>query len=156
MPIQCRTSAVICRDGKIIAQGANRVVPFKDPTAHAEMVTIRLACQKLDTHSLEGCVIYSSCEPCPMCLGAVYWAHLDHIYFSHSKSDAKEGMTTQQRCRISDSLVVCCSLVGFDDHFIYEELARELHERRVGVTQLLKDESRAFAMWREQQDKVHY
>lgn len=83
--------AVICKNGEIIAQGANQVVPNNDPTAHAEMVTIRLACQALQTHNLEGCVIYTSCEPCPMCLGAVYWAHLDHIYFSHSKSDAKEG-----------------------------------------------------------------
>lgn len=128
--------AVICKNGQIVAQGSNRVVPTCDPTAHAEMVTIRLACEKLQTHNLEGCVIYSSCEPCPMCLGAVYWAHLDHIYFAHSKSDARE--------------------IGFDDHFIYEELARELHERRVGVTQLLKDESRAFAMWRETQNKIHY
>ncbi|CAF4145596.1 unnamed protein product [Rotaria sordida] len=128
--------AVICKDGKVIAQGANRVVPTNDPTAHAEMVTIRLACQELNTHNLEGCVIYSSCEPCPMCLGAIYWAHLDHIYFSHSKHDAKD--------------------IGFDDHFIYEELARELHERRVGITQLLKDESKAFSMWAESQNKTHY
>ena len=85
--------AVICKNGEIVAQGANRVVPTCDPTAHAEMVTIRLACEKLQTHNLEGCVIYSSCEPCPMCLGAVYWAHLDHIYFAHSKSDAREGKT---------------------------------------------------------------
>jgi tRNA(Arg) A34 adenosine deaminase TadA len=83
--------AVICKDGQVIAKGANRVVPTNDPTAHAEMVTIRLACEALKTHNLEGCAIYSSCEPCPMCLGAIYWAHLDHIYFSHSKSDAKEG-----------------------------------------------------------------
>ncbi|UJR15829.1 hypothetical protein I4U23_002758 [Adineta vaga] len=103
--------AVVCKDGKIIAKGANQVVPNNDPTAHAEMVAIRLAC-------------------------AIYWAHLDHIYFAHSKADAKE--------------------IGFDDHFIYEELARELHERRVGVTQLLKDESKAFSMWKDCQAKVHY
>lgn len=82
---------MIYKDGQIIAQGANQVVPSNDPTAHAEMVAIRRACQQLKTHNLEGCVIYTSCEPCPMCLGAIYWAHLDHIYFSHSKSDAKEG-----------------------------------------------------------------
>jgi len=128
--------AVIYKDGQIIAQGANQVVPSNDPTAHAEMVAIRRACQQLKTHNLEGCVIYTSCEPCPMCLGAIYWAHLDHIYFSHSKSDAKE--------------------VGFDDDFIYEELNRELHERRVGVTQLLRDESKAFSMWAQNQTKVHY
>ncbi|CAF0793395.1 unnamed protein product [Rotaria sp. Silwood1] len=128
--------AVICKDGQIVAQGANEVVPKNDPTAHAEMVTIRLACQELKTHNLEGCVIYSSCEPCPMCLSAVYWAHIDHVYFSHSKHEAKD--------------------IGFDDHFIYEELARELHERRVGITQLLKDESRAFAMWTESDTKAHY
>ncbi|CAF1171238.1 unnamed protein product [Adineta steineri] len=128
--------AVICKDGKIIAKGSNKVVPTCDPTAHAEMTAIRQACQQLKTHNLEGCVIYTSCEPCPMCLGAIYWAHLEHIYFSHSKTDAKD--------------------VGFDDHFIYEELARELHERRVGITQLLKDESKAFSMWRECQNKTHY
>ncbi|CAF1067115.1 unnamed protein product [Adineta ricciae] len=128
--------AVVCKDGIVVAKGANKVVPSCDPTAHAEMVAIRLACQELKTHNLEGCVIYCSCEPCPMCLGAIYWAHLDHIYFAHSKSDAKD--------------------VGFDDHFIYEELARELHERRVGITQLLKDESKAFSMWKECLTKVHY
>ncbi len=117
------------------------------------MVTIRLACEALKTHNLEGCAIYSSCEPCPMCLGAIYWAHLDHIYFSHSKSDAKEG-----RRSFSEKSKMCLFefLVGFDDHFIYEELARELHERRVGVTQLLKDESKAFSMWTESQNKIHY
>lgn len=83
--------AVVCKDGKIVAHGSNKVVPTNDPTAHAEIVTIRLACQELKTHNLEGCVIYCSCEPCPMCLGAIYWSHLDHIYFSHSKHDAKEG-----------------------------------------------------------------
>ncbi|CAF3069423.1 unnamed protein product [Rotaria socialis] len=128
--------AVICKDGKIIAQGANRVVPAHDPTAHAEIMTIRLASEKLETHNLEGCVIYTSCEPCPMCLGAIYWAHIDHIYFAQSKHDAKD--------------------IGFDDHFIYEELARELHERRVGITQLLKQESKAFEMWTESHKKTHY
>lgn len=145
---------MICKDGRIVAQGANRVVPTNDPTAHAEMVTIRLACQVLETHNLEGCVIYSSCEPCPMCLGAIYWAHLDHIYFSHSKSDAKEGKILFSSNKIF--LHLKWFLVGFDDHFIYEELARELHERRVGVTQLLKDESKAFSMWLESQNKIHY
>ena len=83
--------AVVCKDGVVVAKGANKVVPSCDPTAHAEMVAIRLACQELKTHNLEGCVIYCSCEPCPMCLGAIYWAHLDHIYFAHSKSDAKDS-----------------------------------------------------------------
>jgi guanine deaminase len=117
------------------------------------MVTIRLACEKLKTHNLEGCVIYTSCEPCPMCLGAIYWAHLDHIYFSHSKSDAKDGKKKTEK--IFEEFFSFL-LVGFDDHFIYEELARELHERRVGVTQLLKDESKAFSMWTESQQKIHY
>jgi len=119
------------------------------------MVTIRLACQELKTHNLEGCVIYSSCEPCPMCLGAIYWAHLDHIYFSHSKSDAKEGKRIDS-FKNKKFYFYFNLLVGFDDHFIYEELARELHERRVGVTQLLKDESKAFSMWIESQNKIHY
>ena len=89
-----------------------------------------------------------------MCLGAVYWAHLDHIYFSHSKSDAKESKT--RVCFWKEDIFENFFLVGFDDFFIYEELARELHERRVGITQLLKDESKAFSMWSESQKKTHY
>ena len=94
--------AVIVKDGRVVAMGANRVVPNNDPTAHAEVSAIRAACEALGTFSLEGCDIYSSCEPCPMCLGAIYWAHLDHLYYGANKHDA--------------------AAAGFDDQFIYEEL----------------------------------
>ncbi|CAF1475137.1 unnamed protein product [Didymodactylos carnosus] len=129
--------AVICKDGKVIANGSNKVVPSNDPTAHAEVVAIRQACSETNTYRLDGCVIYCSCEPCPMCLGAIYWSHVDQIFFANSKHDAAE--------------------CGFDDHFIYEELARELHERKVRVTQLLEEEGiKAFALWASSSTKTHY
>ena len=99
----------IVRDGKLISKGANRVVPTNDPTAHAEVSAIRAACEALGTFSLEGCDIYSSCEPCPMCLGAIYWAHLDHLYYGANKHDAADA--------------------GFDDQFIYEELEQPIPSR---------------------------
>ena len=129
--------AVIVRDGEVIAASGNKVVPNNDPTAHAEVSAIRLACQKLGTHSLEGCVIYCSCEPCPMCLGAIYWARLDHIYYASTKVDA--------------------AAIGFDDQFIYEELDRPMHQRKLPVLQMLRDEALgAFRMWKENEDKTHY
>ena len=102
--------AVIVRDGKIVAEGVNRVTSQHDPTAHAEVQAIRQACQALNTFDLTGCDIYSSCEPCPMCLGAIYWAHLDHLFFAGTKNDAAR--------------------VGFDDAFIYKELPLPIHERQ--------------------------
>ncbi|RYE36725.1 MAG: nucleoside deaminase [Sphingobacteriaceae bacterium] len=120
--------AVIVKDGMVVARSANRVVPQKDPTAHAEIAVIRLACKELDTHNLEGCVIYTSCEPCPMCLGAIYWAHLDHIYYANSKADA--------------------AAIGFDDQLIYNEIERPLAERRLPATQLLREEAQIpFKNW---------
>jgi guanine deaminase len=129
--------AVIVKDGEVIAASGNKVVPNNDPTAHAEVSAIRLACQKLGTFSLEGCVIYTSCEPCPMCLGAIYWARLDQIYYANTKVDA--------------------AAIGFDDHFIYEELDRPMSERKLPFVQLLRDEALgAFRMWAAYEERTHY
>lgn len=129
--------AVIVKEGKIIATGANRVTAHNDPTAHAEVNVIRKAARILGTFDLSGCEIYTSCEPCPMCLGAIYWAHLDKIYYGNSKTDAKD--------------------IGFDDSFIYEELKLEYEERKVRTVQILSKEAiAAFKLWAEKPDKVEY
>ena len=129
--------AVIVKDGMVVARSANRVVPTNDPTAHAEVSAIRLACQELGTFSLEGCVIYTSCEPCPMCLGAIYWARIDHIYYANTKTDA--------------------AAIGFDDQFIYEELDLPMDKRKLPVVQLLRDEAlQAFKLWETSEKKTEY
>jgi guanine deaminase len=129
--------AVIVKDGMIIARSANKVVPSNDPTAHAEVLAIRLACQELETFNLEGCVIYTSCEPCPMCLGAIYWARLDKIYYANNKADA--------------------AAIGFDDQFIYEELDKQMHERKLPIVQLMRDEAQgAFKLWNSIENKTEY
>ncbi len=129
--------AVIVKDGMVIARSANKVVQQNDPTAHAEIAVIRLACQELGTYNLEGCVIYTSCEPCPMCLGAIYWAKIDTIYYGNTKTDA--------------------SAIGFDDHFIYEELERPLNQRKLLSVQLLRDEALpAFKLWDTSESKTDY
>ena len=129
--------AVIVKDGKIISKGVNRVTSSNDPTAHAEVVAIRKAARKLKTFNLSGCVIYTSCEPCPMCLGAIYWAHLDAIYYGNTKNDASE--------------------IGFDDSFIYKELNYPPHQRSISAIQILSDEaSTAFTIWSSKIDKVEY
>ena len=129
--------AVIVRDGEIVATGANRVTPDNDPTAHAEVNAIRAACTKLGTFDLSGCVIYTSCEPCPMCLGAIYWAHIDKIYYGANQHDAAE--------------------VNFDDSFIYRELELPVDKRRKPVANILHDEALApFNLWRDKEDKVAY
>lgn len=129
--------AVIARGGKIVATGVNRVTPDCDPTAHAEVSAIRAACKELGTFDLSGCEIYSSCEPCPMCLGAIYWAHLDKLYFGNNKHDAAE--------------------IGFDDAFIYEELDLKPADRRLPSEVLLPDEAiSAFNDWKNKADKVEY
>ncbi|WP_289874248.1 nucleoside deaminase, partial [uncultured Muribaculum sp.] len=109
--------AVIARDGEIVATGVNRVTASHDPTAHAEVSAIRAACQKLNTFNLSGCEIYTSCEPCPMCLAAIYWAHLDKVYFGNGKTDAKD--------------------IGFDDSFIYDELTLPREKRKLPAEMLL-------------------
>lgn len=129
--------AVIARDGEVIATGVNRVTAAHDPTAHAEVNAIREACRKLNTYDLNGCVIYSSCEPCPMCLGAIYWAHLDKLFFGNNKTDAKK--------------------IGFDDSFIYDELELPRDRRRLPSRVMLSDEAiRAFEMWMQKADKIEY
>ncbi len=129
--------AVIARDGKIIATGTNRVTPDCDPTAHAEVSAIRQAAKVLGTFDLSGCEIYTSCEPCPMCFGAIYWAHLDRMYYGNNKYDAAE--------------------IGFDDAFIYKELEMTPAERRLKTETLLPEEAiEAFNMWRDKEDKVEY
>jgi guanine deaminase len=129
--------AVIVKDGVIVASSANKVVQQNDPTAHAEVSAIRLACQQLGTHNLEGCVIYTSCEPCPMCLGAIYWAHISAIYYGNTKTDAAN--------------------IGFDDHFIYQELERPMHHRKLQIIQLLRGEAlSAFKLWENSESKKKY
>ena len=129
--------AVIARGGEIIATGVNRVTASCDPTAHAEVSAIRAAAQKLGTFNLSGCDIYSSCEPCPMCLGAIYWARLDRLFYGNTKADAAR--------------------IGFDDAFIYKELALPLPERTLRAEQLLGKEALAtFEAWEQKTDKTPY
>jgi guanine deaminase len=129
--------AVIVKDGMVVARSANKVVPTNDPTAHAEVSAIRLACQELGDFSLEGCVIYTSCEPCPMCLGAIYWARIDHIYYANTKADA--------------------AAIGFDDQFIYEELDLPMDQRKLPVVQLMRDEAlNAFKLWETSEKRTEY
>ena len=129
--------AVIVKEGQIIATGANRVTDENDPTAHAEVKAIREACKKRKTFDLSGCTIYTSCEPCPMCLGAIYWAHIDKVYYGNNKSDARN--------------------IGFDDSFIYDELELPINKRKVEFIQLLPDEAiKAFQQWDSKEDKLEY
>ncbi len=129
--------AVIVKDGEIIARGANRVTASVDPTAHAEVNAIREAARVLGTFDLSGCEIYTSCEPCPMCLGAIYWARLDKVYYGNTQADAKA--------------------VGFDDSFIYDELALPMEERRLKMTPMMRDEAiETFKRWENKSDKIEY
>ena len=129
--------AVIVKDGEVVATGANRVTANNDPTAHAEVSAIRAACTKLGTFDLSGCVIYTSCEPCPMCLGAIYWAHIDKIYYGANQYDAAR--------------------IDFDDSFIYRELELTPDKRNKPVENILHDEALApFNAWREKEDKIRY
>lgn len=129
--------AVIVKDGKIVAGSSNSVTLKNDPTAHAEVETIRQACRRLGTFDLSGCTIYTSCEPCPMCLGAIYWAHLDRIYYGNSRKDARD--------------------IDFADDFIYEEFERPLAARKVPIMPLLSEEAiKSFRLWKEKDDKTPY
>ncbi|MEP5611928.1 MAG: nucleoside deaminase [Cyclobacteriaceae bacterium] len=129
--------AIVVKDGAIIARGVNRVTDSNDPTAHAEVVAIREACKKLNSFQLEDCEIYSSCEPCPMCLGAIYWARPAKIYYANTKKDAAD--------------------IQFDDDFIYEELDLSIAKRKLPTVQLLRDEAIiAFQKWSESSDKTEY
>ena len=129
--------AVIVKDGEIVAGSANSVTIDNDPTAHAEVNAIRKACRKLGTFDLSDCVIYTSCEPCPMCLAAIYWAHIGKIYYGNTKKDA--------------------AAIGFDDDFIYKELSKPYDKRVVRLMPLLGEEAlESFRLWREKPDKTEY
>ena len=129
--------AVIVRAGEIIAEGVNCVTATNDPTAHAEMVAIREACRKLQSFELAECEIYTSCEPCPMCLGAIYWARPARVYFANSAADAAQA--------------------GFDDAYIYQQLRAPHAERKIPMIQLRhQDAPAAFRAWREKSDKIRY
>ncbi|RIJ41961.1 nucleoside deaminase [Pontibacter oryzae] len=129
--------AVIVRQNEIIARGFNNVLSSHDPTAHAEVDAIRKAALALGTHDLADCTIYTSCEPCPMCLGAIYWARLKKVYFGNTHSDAAE--------------------IGFDDSFIYQEIEKERSQRCIPMQQLLPDEAKvAFEAWMQRENKQPY
>ena len=129
--------AVIVKDGKIVARGANRVTADNDPTAHAEVNAIRKAAAELGTFDLSGCEIYTSCEPCPMCLSAIYWARIDRIYYGNTQYDAKA--------------------INFDDSFIYDEIAKPHSQRTIPCQNLMRDEALAgFRAWSEKEDKIEY
>ena len=129
--------AVIVKDGMIIAEASNSVTIDHDPTAHAEVNARREATSRLHTFDLSGCEIYTSCEPCPMCLGAIYWAHIDKIYYANDRKDAAE--------------------IGFDDDFIYEEFSVPVAQRKKPMEPFMRDEAhKAFRLWSEKSDKVEY
>lgn len=129
--------AVIVKGGEIIAATSNRVTLDNDPTAHAEVNCIRMACKRLGTFDLSGCTIYTSCEPCPMCLGAIYWARIDRIFYGNNRQDAAD--------------------IGFDDDFIYQELARPMDNRSTPIIPILQDEAlHSFRLWTEKTDKTEY
>lgn len=130
-------AALVARNGEIIATGTNQVTTLNDPTAHAEVTAIRNACRTLQTFELRGCDLYSTCEPCPMCLGAIYWARLERIYFANTRTDAAN--------------------IGFDDAFIYDEIPRDLSARKIPTRQLLRDEAlAAFEAWQHSTTKKLY
>lgn len=129
--------AIVVKDGEIIARGFNKVLDSNDPTAHAEVVAIRQACEHLGTFDLTGCEVYTSCEPCPMCLGAIYWARPDAVYYANTKKDA--------------------AAINFDDDFIYEEIAKPLQDRKIPFIKIDEPEAiKAFEIWKAKKDKTLY
>ncbi|NNE30538.1 MAG: nucleoside deaminase [Saprospiraceae bacterium] len=129
--------AVIVKDGEILATACNSVTSSNDPTAHAEVSAIRIACEKLQDFQLTGCTIYASCEPCPMCLGAIYWARPDRLVFACGRKDAAS--------------------IDFDDDFLYHEISIPIEERKIPTVQLLREEGKqVFEAWLEKTDKVEY
>ena len=128
---------VVVKDNIIVAEGSNKVTFSNDPTAHAEIVAIRDACKKLNTFKLSGCEIYTSCEPCPMCLSAIYWSHIDRIYYANTRDDAKK--------------------INFDDSMIYSEFSKKIEDRKIPIKQILREEAlKAFDIWDKKTDKVEY
>ena len=129
--------SVIVKDNKIIAEGSNQVTINNDPTAHGEIVAIRSACQKLNTFNLSGCDLYSSCEPCPMCLSAIYWSRIENVFYANTRIDAKK--------------------IDFDDSFIYSEINKDLENRKIKMHQIHRDEAlEAFKIWENKKDKIKY
>ena len=128
---------VIVKENKIIAEGTNLVTLSKDPTAHAEVVAIRGACKKLNTFNLVGCDLYTSCEPCPMCLSAIYWSHIDNIFYANTRDDAKK--------------------INFDDSLIYSEIPKKNEDRKIPIKQMNRNEAlKAFDLWDKKIDKIEY
>jgi len=129
--------SVIVKDEKIIAEGFNKVTSTNDPTAHGEIVAIRKACKSLNNFNLSGCELYSTCEPCPMCLSAIYWAHIDKVYYANTRDDAKK--------------------IDFDDSLIYSELLKNVKIRKIPMAQTMREEAlKAFELWDKKVDKVKY
>jgi len=129
--------SVIVKGDEIIAEGSNKVTSNNDPTAHGEIVAIREACKKLNDFSLNGCELYSTCEPCPMCLSAIYWARIDKIYYANTREDARK--------------------IDFDDSLIYTELQKNIDKRKIPMIQILRNEAlKAFELWDKKKDKVKY
>ena len=128
---------VIVKNNEIIAEGSNKVTIINDPTAHAEIVTIRKACKALNNFNLEGTEMYTSCEPCPMCLSAIYWSHIDKIYYGNNRKDAAK--------------------IGFDDNFIYDELSMDITKRKIVLQQVKQQDAiKAFHEWELKTDKIQY
>ena len=128
---------VIVKNNKIIAEGFNQVTSNNDPTAHAEIVAIRNACQNQNNFFLKNCDLYSTCEPCPMCLSAIYWSRIDKIYYANTREDAKK--------------------IDFDDSFIYLEIPKKIDDRKIKMTQMLRDDAlKAFEIWDKKVDKIKY
>ena len=129
--------AVVVKDGKVVGKGCNNVTSTNDPTAHAEVIAIRDACKNLNTYQLEGCIIFTSCEPCPMCLGAIYWARPDKIYFANTREAAAS--------------------IGFDDSFIYDEVSKAIKDRHIPTFQVGQEIAKVvFDEWKNKNDKLEY
>ena len=128
---------VIVKKNEIVSEGFNQVTSTNDPTAHGEIVAIREACKKLNTFNLRGCDLYSSCEPCPMCLSAIYWSHIDNIYYANTRDDAKK--------------------INFDDSMIYSEFSKKIEDRKIPIKQMLREKAlEAFNIWDKKTDKIEY
>ena len=129
--------SIIVKDNNIVAEGSNKVTLTNDPTAHGEIVAIREACKKLNNFSLNDCELYSTCEPCPMCLSAIYWARIDKIYYANTRKDAQK--------------------IDFDDSLIYSELQKNINKRKIPMIQMMRNEALvAFELWDKKTDKVEY
>jgi len=129
--------AVLVKDNQIIAEGFNKVTTSNDPTSHAEIVAIRMACKVLNNFNLEGCDLYTTCEPCPMCLSAIYWARINKIYYANTRVDAQK--------------------IDFSDAMIYEELNKTIKDRKIPMHQMMRDDAlKAFDMWDKKEDKIKY